>query len=202
MIALTGGIASGKSTVSKHLASLGAKVIDADKLAREVVKPGMPALEAIFNKFGDELRLKDGSLDRRMLGDMVFADPQALNTLNGIVHPAIKNLYEQTVREIVAADPEAVIVYDIPLLVEHAIDREWEHIVVASAPEDIRIERLINIRGLTAEEAKARVSNQASDEERRAIADTVIDTSTTLEETIRQTEIFWQSFNSSQSQIQ
>lgn len=191
-IGLTGGIASGKSTIAQRLAELGAVTLDADELARLVVEPGTPGLKRIREVFGDEVLTNEGSLDRAALGAVVFQNPEKLAALNGIVHPAIGKYVEGVMRELQANDPDAVLVYDIPLLIESGHSYEWDLVVVADAPEAMRIERMVRLRGMTEDEARARVANQASDAERRAVADVLIDTSGTLEETIAQTDELWE----------
>jgi dephospho-CoA kinase len=190
LIALTGGIASGKSTIAAHLAELGAVVVDADALAREVVEPGEPALESIRSAFGDEVIRADGSLDRPALGRIVFADPQRRHELNGIVHPAVLHRSHAAFEAAFALDRRAVVVYDVPLIDARGIG-EFERIVVADAPVDVRVQRLRDLRGMTEEDARARVSAQLSDEDRRALASDVIDTSGTLERTLEQTNTLW-----------
>ena len=193
MIGLTGGIAAGKSTVAARLAEHGAIVIDADKLAREAVEPGTPGLAAIAERFGASVIDADGRLDRPALGAIVFADETARLDLNGITHPAVGALLKQRLAEIAAATPDAVVVYDVPLLVESGGRRDglFEHIVVVEAPAAERVERMVALRGMAREEAERRVGSQASDEERRALADTVIDSSGTVEQTIAQVDALW-----------
>lgn len=195
LIALTGGIAAGKSTVGRRLAELGASRIDADQLAREVVEPGTPGLRAIRERFGAEVIRADGALDRAVLGARVFGDAAALADLNAIVHPAVRELAERRIAEAAAADPEAIVVYEIPLLVETggraASTVPWDLVVVADAPAALRIDRLVELRGLERAEAERRIGSQAGDAERRAIADVVIDTSGTEQETLDQVDALW-----------
>lgn len=191
LIGLTGGIAAGKSTVATRLAELGAVVLDADRVAREVVEPGEPALAAIAERFGAHV-VVDGALDRAALGTIVFADPDARRDLERITHPAIQS----RVAERIAAhadDPDAVVVYDVPLLVEARVPHEFAAVVVAHAPAEQRIRRLVELRGVAQDEAERRVRSQATDAERLAVADVVIDTSGTIEETIAQTDALWAS---------
>jgi dephospho-CoA kinase len=190
LIALTGGIASGKSTIAKRLAALGAVVVDADALAREVVEPGEPALEAIRDAFGDEVIREDGSLDRPALGKVVFADPTKRHMLNGIVHPAILHRSHALFQAALGRDRRAVVVYDVPLIDARGIG-EFDRIVVADAPVETRIDRLVHLRGMTEEDARARVGAQLSDEERRALASDLIDTSGTVEQTLAQVDLLW-----------
>ncbi|QIM18368.1 dephospho-CoA kinase [Leucobacter coleopterorum] len=195
LIALTGGIASGKSTIGARLAELGAMRIDADQLARDAVAVGSPGLARVVEQFGDGVLQSDGSLDRAVLGSLVFSDPQSLAKLNGIVHPEVQRLADERIAEARAADPAAVVVYEIPLLVEtldeRASNKKWDLVVVADAPVEQRVQRMVTLRGMTEQDANTRVSNQASDAERRAIADVIIDTSGSKEETLAQVEALW-----------
>jgi dephospho-CoA kinase len=191
LIALTGGIASGKSTIAAHWTDRGAVVIDADALVREVQQPGSAVLRQIADEFGGEMIDSDGALDRAALGAIVFSDPDALGRLNGIVHPAVKAESARRFAQAFSEDPDAVVVYDVPLLVEARSDDPWDLIVVAHAPADIRRERLRLLRGMSEDDAAARIAAQASDDRRLAIADVVIDTSGTLEETVRQADAVW-----------
>lgn len=193
LIALTGGIASGKTTVSRRLSELGAHHIDADQLAREVVEPGQQALKQIIQQFGAEVLHADGTLNRAELANVVFGDAEKLEKLNNIVHPAVRRRGQERIDAVRHSDEDGVVVYDVPLLVESPNDHSWDLVVVAEAPADLRIDRMIELRGLTRAEAEARISHQATDEERRAIADVVIDTSGTVEWTIDQTDRLWRS---------
>lgn len=201
MIALTGGIASGKSTIAKRLDELGAHVIDADNLARDAVKPGSKGLNEIIKEFGREILLENGELNRNSLAELVFADGVALSKLNSIVHPEVHKLFSKKVSEITQSNRNAVIVYDVPLLAEHDSKSEWDHVVVASAPEETRINRLVELRDFKEEEARARILNQVDEKERIAIADTVIDTSKSMSETIKQTDAFWKSLVASNPKL-
>ena len=191
LLALTGGIASGKSTIAARLAEHGAIIVDADQIVRDVQSPGSPVLDAIAEEFGQALILKDGSLDRAALGSIVFGDPQALEKLNAIVHPAVR---QESVRQFEAAltkDPGAIAVYDVPLLQKAQDVVPWDLIVVADAPASVREQRLVEFRGMSLDEARARIGAQISDDERRAVADVVIDTSGSLAETLAQTDELW-----------
>jgi dephospho-CoA kinase len=190
LIALTGGIASGKSTIAARLAELGAVVVDADALAREVVEPGEPALAAVRDAFGDGVIREDGSLDRPALGRIVFADPAKRHVLNGIVHPAVLHRSHAAFAEALARDRNAVVVYDVPLIDARGVG-EFERIVVADAPVEVRVERLVRLRGMTEEDARARVAAQLSDDDRRRLASDVIDTSGTLDRTLTQVDALW-----------
>ena len=174
-VALTGGIGSGKSAVAERLAALGAFVVDADRIAREVVEPGTPGLAAVVAEFGPGVLTPDGALDRAGVAAIVFANPARRAALEAIVHP----LVARRSAELLAAAPEgAVVVYDVPLLAESAgtgRDRrgEFDEVVVVEAPLETRVARLV-ARGLTEADARARIVAQASDEQRRAIADHVV----------------------------
>ncbi|MEJ1086822.1 dephospho-CoA kinase [Microbacterium sp. Mu-80] len=194
LIALTGGIASGKSTIAARLGEHGAVIVDADRIVHEVQSPGSPVLDAISEAFGAEVIHEDGSLDRAALGALVFGDDAALARLNGIVHPAVRDESARRFAAAFADDSDAVVVYDVPLLVEARVDDPWDLIVVADAPADVRVRRLIELRGMAEDAARARIAAQVSDADRRAIADIVIDTSGTLAETLRQVDEAWPRF--------
>ncbi|OUE27743.1 dephospho-CoA kinase [Clavibacter michiganensis] len=191
VIGLTGGIAAGKTVVADRLAELGAVRIDADRLAREVVEPGTPALAQIARRFGPGVIAADGSLDRPALGAVVFQDPDARRDLEAITHPAVRALSTQRMAAAGEADPDAVVVYDIPLLVESGRVDEFDRVVVVHAPRAERIRRLVELRGMPVEEAERRIASQASDEDRLAVADDVIDSGVSLESTLAQTDRLW-----------
>ena len=191
-IGLTGGIGAGKSAVSARFAAHGAVIVDADTIAREVVEPGTPGLAAIAAEFGTGVLAPDGTLDRAALAAIVFADPERRAALEAIVHPLVAQRSGQL---IAAAPAQAVVVYDVPLLVElvqrgQRTTDEYVSIVVVEAPEDVRIERLV-ARGLPEWDAEARIASQASDEERRALADHVIVNERTLEELDAAVDALW-----------
>jgi dephospho-CoA kinase len=186
VVAITGGIAAGKSVVARAMASRGAVVIDADQLARQAVAPGTPGLQAIAGRFGHGVLTPAGELDRGALGAIVFRDPQGLADLNAIVHPEVRRLYDRAVAEATAADPRAIVVYDIPLLAEARSSEEFAVVVVVDAPADVRAKRLVEARGLSPEEATARITSQATDRDRLALADVVIDASGDEAGTVRQ----------------
>jgi dephospho-CoA kinase len=190
LLALTGGIASGKSTIAARFAELGAAVVDADVLAREVVEPGEPALEAVVDTFGDGVLLPDGRLDRPALGRIVFADEDARQRLNGIVHPAVVARSQALFRAALEEDPRRVVVYDVPLLDARGTG-EFERIVVADAPVEVRVRRLVELRGMAEDDARARVAAQLDDDARRALATDVVDTAGTLEHTLAQVDGLW-----------
>jgi dephospho-CoA kinase len=191
VIALTGGIASGKSTISRRLAELGASVVDADVLSREAVEPGSPGLQAIVERFGTSVLTVDGALDRPALGAVVFSDDAARADLNAIVHPEVRRLAATRLAEIGRTDPDAIAIYDVPLLVETGVDHSFDLVVVADADANTRVERLVTLRGLDRAEAERRVAAQASDEARRAVADVLIDTTGDMEQTIAQVDTLW-----------
>ncbi|KQZ25249.1 dephospho-CoA kinase [Microbacterium sp. Root553] len=192
LIALTGGIASGKSTIARRLAERGAVVVDADQIVRDVQAPGTPVLAAIAKHFGADVIATDGSLDRAALGAKVFADAEQLAQLNAIVHPAVRAESQRRFDAAMSADPTTVVVYDVPLLVEARVDDPWDLIVVAHAPGDERRRRLVELRGMAEDAAQARIDAQVSDERRLAVADVVIDTAGTLAQTLSQTDDLWE----------
>jgi dephospho-CoA kinase len=171
-VGLTGGIGSGKSTVAGELAALGARVVDADAVAREVVEPGTPALAAIGERFGAGVVTADGTLDRPALGRLVFGDPAALRDLEAITHPAI---WRRTADLVAQAPAGAVVVHDMPLLVEKGMTGEYHLVVVVAASEETRLRRLVDQRGMSPEDARARIAAQADDARRRAAADVWLD---------------------------
>ena len=193
LIGLTGGIASGKSVVGARLAELGAVHIDADLLAREVVAPGTPGLAAIAAKFGADVIAADGTLDRPALGAIVFSDRDKLAILNDITHPAVRELTRQRIAQAGLTHPDGVAVYDVALLVENFSANPYDLVVVTHAGEQTRIGRMVTLRGMDPAEAARRIASQASEEDRLAIADVVIDTDGTLEQTIEQVDRLWES---------
>ncbi|WP_433584303.1 dephospho-CoA kinase [Microbacterium hydrocarbonoxydans] len=192
LIALTGGIASGKSTIARRLAERGAVIVDADALVREVQAPGTPVLRRIEKEFGADVIAADGSLDRAALGQKVFGDPERLAVLNRIVHPAVRAESQRRFDEALLDDPEAVVVYDVPLLVEARVDDPWDLVVVAHAPASVRLRRLIELRGMDEAAAQARIDAQVPDDRRLAIADAVIDTGGTVASTLEQVDALWE----------
>jgi dephospho-CoA kinase len=192
LVALTGGIASGKSTVARRLEEHGAVIVDADQVARQVVEPGEPALTRIAEEFGPGVIAVDGSLDRAALGAIVFSDPEGRQRLNAITHPAVLDRSRALFAAAGEADPEAIVVYDIPLLVEAGRSDEFDLRVVVHAATETRVSRMIELRGMTREEALHRINSQATDTDRFAIADVVIDADGTLEHTLEQTDALWE----------
>ena len=189
LIGLTGGIGSGKSTVAKQWVELGATEIDADLLAREVVQPGTEGLAQVVSRFGKQVLLPDGSLDRAALAKLAFSSDSNRSGLEQILHPLIQDLAKQKVAGI-----EGIVVYTIPLLVETQSKLSFDKVVAISCDPEIRIKRLIDNRGMSREEALLRISSQASDQEREARADIVIDSNCTLEELLVKAQEVFQSF--------
>ncbi len=187
-IGLTGGIGSGKSAVSERLDALGAVIVDADKIAREVVEPGTDGLAAVAAEFGDGVLREDGALDRPALAAIVFDDDAARAKLNAIVHPAVR---ARSAALIEGAGPDAIIVNDIPLLAEGKMAPAFHLVIVVDTPADVRLERLVRARGMDPDDVKARIASQASDEQRRAIADVVIDNSGTPQQLTEAVERVW-----------
>ena len=187
-VGLTGGIGSGKSAVAARLAELGAVIIDSDRLAREVVAPGTEGFDEVVAAFGPEVVAKDGSLDRPALGRMVFGDQAARRRLEGIIHPRVR----ARAAEMAACAPEgAVVVNDVPLLVEAGLAGTYEAVIVVFAGEGTRVERLVRARGMSEEEAKARIAAQATDEQRHAVADFEIVNEGSLEELRSKVDELW-----------
>jgi dephospho-CoA kinase len=178
-VGLTGGVASGKSTVSAILAELGAVVIDADALAREVVARGTPGLDAVVAEFGPDVLTPEGDLDRPAMGRLVFGDDAARRRLEAIIHPLV---IERMAEIEATAGEDDVVVHDIPLLAEGGRADTFDAVVVVDAPRDLQVERMLGDRGWTREDAESRIAAQATREERRAIATHVIDNNGTLEE--------------------
>ena len=187
-VGLTGGVASGKSTVSAILAELGAVVVDADLLAREVVAPGTPGLAAVVAEFGDGVLGADGSLDRPALGAVVFADEAARRRLEAIVHPLVR-ARGRALEE--AAPAGAVVVHDIPLLAETGQAERFDAVLVVDVPVETQVERMVSQRGMSRADAEARIAAQATREERLAVATYVVDNTGTREDLRdRVTEVF------------
>ncbi|WP_309648758.1 dephospho-CoA kinase [Nocardioides sp.] len=178
-VGLTGGVASGKSTVSAMLSELGAVVIDADKLAREVVARGTAGLASVVEAFGPALLTPEGDLDRPAMGAVVFNDEQKRRTLEGIIHPLV---FERIVALEEAAPEGAVVVHDIPLLAESGRADTFDAVVVVDVPTEVQVERMLRDRGWTRQDAESRIAAQATREDRLAIATHVIDNSGTLEQ--------------------
>ncbi|WP_240506138.1 dephospho-CoA kinase [Thermoactinospora rubra] len=188
-VGLTGGIGSGKSEVSRRLDELGAVVIDADKIAREVVEPGTEGLARVVAAFGEGVLREDGTLNREKLGSIVFNDPDKLATLNGIVHPLVGERVAELQSQ---AAGDAIVVYDVPLLAENKLAPMYDVVIVVDAGDETRIRRLREHRGMAEAEARSRMAAQASREERLAVADIVIVNEDTLEELDARVREVWE----------
>ncbi|MFB8027631.1 dephospho-CoA kinase [Streptomyces sp. NPDC056465] len=187
-VGLTGGIGAGKSEVSRLLAQYGAVLIDADRIAREVVEPGTPGLTAVVEAFGPSILRPDGSLDRSALGAVVFADPERLATLNALVHPLVGARSAELER---AAGDGAVVVHDVPLLTENGLAPLYDVVVVVDAAPATQLDRLVRLRGMTEADARARMAAQATREERLAVAGLVVDNDGPLEDLEPQVRALW-----------
>lgn len=187
-VGLTGGIGAGKSTVATRLAEHGAVLIDADRIAREVVEPGTPALEEIVEAFGADVLAADGTLDRPALAAKAFADDEARKKLNAIVHPRVG---ARTAELLAQARPDAIVVHDVPLLVEAGLAPGYHLVIVVDAPEEIRIDRLVRSRGMDEADARARIAAQATTERRRAVADVWLDNSGTQDVVEAEVDALW-----------
>jgi dephospho-CoA kinase len=187
-VGLTGGIGAGKSEVSKRLVARGAVLIDGDAIAREVVEPGSAGLAAIVREFGAGVLLPDGTLDRPKLGSIVFGDPERLAALNAITHPLIGRRSQERFE---AAPEDAIVVYDMPLLTEGNLASLHDVVIVVDVPVEVQIARLVERRGMTEADAKARIAAQATREQRRAIADHVIDNTGSLTELDARVDEVW-----------
>ncbi|ASN39101.1 dephospho-CoA kinase [Arthrobacter sp. 7749] len=188
-VGLTGGIAAGKSAVAALLVKHGAVLIDADAIARAVVEPGTPGLAAVVAAFGQDILTPAGALDRPALGTLIFSDTAARLKLNSIVHPLVRAQAEKLRADAVE---QAVIVQDIPLLVESGQAGNFDLVIVVAAPLEQRLQRMVHERGMSVEDAKARIAAQATDEERAAVADIVITNSGTLEELQHHVDSVWE----------
>src|SRR3954454_14623712 len=178
-VGLTGGVASGKSTVSGMLEELGAVIIDADAIAREVVAKGTPGLAAVVEEFGEDLLGPDGELDRPAMGKLVFGDESARKRLEAIIHPLV---FERIVELEQDSPPDAVVVHDIPLLAENGRGGDFDAVIVVDAPNELQVERMTGDRGWSEDDARSRIAAQASREERRAIATHLIENTGTRED--------------------
>lgn len=187
-VGLTGGIGSGKSEVARLLAAHGAVLVDSDVLAREAVAPGSDGLARVVREFGDGVLAADGSLDRPGLGRLVFADPDRLAALNAIVHPIVRRLSAEIVA---AADDGAVVVHDVPLLVENGLADSYDVVVVVDAPDETRLRRLVDLRGMAEPDARARMSAQATREQRLAAADVVVTNDGSLDDLRAEVDRLW-----------
>lgn len=191
IMGLTGGIASGKSTVSALLAAKGARLVDADVIAREVMLPGHPVLEAVVRHFGQDLLQEDGTLNRSKLGEIVFHDKAARRKLNELTHPAIRAEIREQMDSLEREHPGGLVVADIPLLYESGLQEMFERILVVYAPRETQLERLMARNALKREQAEARLDSQMDIEIKRGLADYVVDNSQGPEETRMQVELLW-----------
>ena len=183
---LTGGIASGKSTISRFLADVGARIIDADQIAREVVKQGTPAYDDIVAFFGRTILLSDGEINRKQLGEIIFNDPEKKAHLNAIVHPRVFERSTEMIAQIAVHTPDAVVVMDVPLLLEAGLGRDLAEVIVVYVPETIQLERLMRRDGVDKTAAMARIRSQLPIEEKRQRATIVIDNSGPLSDSRKQ----------------
>jgi dephospho-CoA kinase len=195
-VGLTGGIGSGKSEVARLLAGHGAVVVDADALAREAVAPGTEGLARVAAEFGADVLGADGSLDRPKLAQIVFADSDRLSALNAIVHPYVAR---RSAAIMAAVPADAVVVYDVPLLVENNLEQQYDVVVVVDVSPETQVDRLTRIRGMSEPEARARMAAQATQDERRAAADVVIDNDADLGSLRAQTDALWEHVSGAQS---
>jgi dephospho-CoA kinase len=187
-IGLSGGIGAGKSTVSSTLSDLGGVVVDGDVISREVVEPGTEGLAKLVDAFGEQILSDDGSLNRPALAAIAFSDEEKRQTLNGIVHPLVGKRRSEL---IASAGEDAVVVEDIPLLVESGMAPMFPLVVIVNTDEDLRVKRLIEHRGFTEEDARARIAAQATEEQRRAVADVWLDNTGSTEELVEQARELW-----------
>ncbi|WP_405654225.1 dephospho-CoA kinase [Streptomyces sp. RK9] len=190
-VGLTGGIGAGKSEVSRLLVERGAVLVDADRIAREVVAPGTEGLAAVVETFGPGILAADGSLDRPKLGAIVFADPEKLAALNAIVHPLVGARSAELERAAAEAADDTVVVHDVPLLAENGLAPLYDVVVVVDARPETQLDRLVRLRGMTEDDARARMTAQATREKRLEIADLVIDNDGPLERLVPRVDEVW-----------
>lgn len=193
-VGLTGGIGAGKSEVSRLLVCYGAVLVDSDKIAREVVAPGTPGLAAVVAEFGPGILTPEGALDRPKLGAIVFADTDRLADLNAIIHPLVRSRSAELES---AAGPDAVVVHDVPLLAENGLAPLYDLVLVVDASTETRLDRLVRLRGMTPDEARARMAAQATREQRLAVADLVIENDGRLEELEPRVRVVWEGLRNS-----
>ncbi|EFG47736.1 dephospho-CoA kinase [Brevibacterium mcbrellneri ATCC 49030] len=192
LIGLTGGIGAGKSTVAQLFEERGVPIVDADAIARDVVKPGEPALAELVEHFGESILGADGELNRGKLAEVAFADAESHEALNAIMHPAISA--ETSKRIDVLRGDHPVIVHDVPLLVEAGLAGNYDLTVLVDTPAEVRLQRLTELRGMDPEDAKKRIAAQATDEQRRAVCDVALDNSGDIEHLRAQFEQMWERF--------
>jgi len=201
LVGLTGGIASGKSLVSKLLKELGAYIIDADEIAHEVIQPGEPAYQEILPQFGKEILNEDGTIDRSKLGRLVFSDPVKRTLLEGIVHPRVFAIEEARRRQAVQQDPEAVIIFDAPLLIETRAYELMDKVIVVYANSRTQLKRLMERDHLEYDEAKRRIAAQLPIVDKRQHADYIINSGDPPEEAAKQTEAIYQELKALAKQL-
>ena len=191
LIGLTGGIATGKSTVSKMFRDRGAKIVDADQIAREVVEPGTIGVKRVAERFGQEFLNEKGEIDRKKLAALVFQDEQARKDLNSLLHPLIRQRMREDTERIFRLNPKAVVIWDVPLLFESQLTDQVDQVIVVYIPESLQIHRLMSRNQLTKEEAIRRIQSQWPIEKKKSLADYVIDNQGSLEKTERQVDQLW-----------
>ncbi|MDY6143619.1 MAG: dephospho-CoA kinase [Arcanobacterium sp.] len=191
---LTGGIASGKSTVASLLAAKGAKIIDFDRLAREIVRPGLPALRDIAQRFGADVITDSGELDRSKLAHVVFNDSTALHDLNAITHPRIRERAREELTLLEISNEDGIVILDIPIFTPDALDLHYDGVLLVTSTQEIRVNRMMHFRGMSREDAEARIAAQPSEEELRAYADRVINNNSTQVELAMQVDQLWNDF--------
>ncbi|SEM97618.1 dephospho-CoA kinase [Lihuaxuella thermophila] len=191
ILGLTGGIATGKSTVAAMLKERGAVLIDADQVARDVVEPGTEGLERIRERFGNGVIQEDGRLNRAALGKIIFKDEALRKELNRLLHPLIMEEMQQRTGSALAKNPHAIVIWDVPLLIEENLTQFVEKVIVVYVPESVQLQRLMKRNALSEEEARERMAAQLSIEEKKRVADFVIDNSDSLEMTERQVDQLW-----------
>jgi dephospho-CoA kinase len=194
VIALTGGIGAGKSLVANYFFSLGAEVVDADQLARQAIQQGSDGFNQVIQAFGDEI-LKDGDIDRKALGAIVFSNPEKRQKLESIIHPIVQQGLADARAELV---DDQILIYEIPLLVETKAASKFDAVITVEAPLEVRIERLKN-RGLEISEIEKRIASQVTAEERKAAANYVIENDGNEEELLRKVETIWTEINASRN---
>jgi dephospho-CoA kinase len=190
-IGLTGGIACGKSTVSHMLVQRGAMLVDADRIAREVVEPGSRVLQTVAERFGADVLLPDGSLHRKRLGEIVFGNPQALKDLQNLMHPSIRALMRERMNQYERLHPDKLVVVDVPLLYESGLEAMYEAVLVVYVPRPVQLERLMARDGMSLNEAEQRLNAQMDIERKRTLADILIDNQGNLAQTEDQVDKFW-----------
>lgn len=189
MVGLTGGIGSGKSAVARRLAEHGAVIVDGDALARQAVAPGTEGLAEVVAAFGEQVLTPEGAMDRGKVAQLVFGDDAKRKRLEAIIHPRVR---DESARIIAEAPPDAVVVNDIPLLVESGLAPNFDLVIVVLASEETRLQRLVSQRGMSESDARARIAAQATDEQRRAVADVVIVNEGSLEELAARVDEVWE----------